>query len=161
MPTNDEKEDFKSISEEKTDIVDANSDDDDEEETQVEKQSSSCFARLVLLCDLDLLKDPIYLNLMIGMSLAVWAEINFSLLTPFILNDFQLNTHQIAHIMATIAATDIVFRFCAPFIADCLRAPAKLMYMMSLILLMASRTGTSQYSCLRTLMHICELFFQL
>ncbi|GLV37171.1 uncharacterized protein CBL_01999 [Carabus blaptoides fortunei] len=139
VPMNDEKDDYKSISEEKPGVIEVNSDND--EERKVEQQSSSCFARLVLLCDLDLLKDPIYLNLMIGMSLAVWAEINFSLLTPFILHDFQLNTHQIAQLMSTIAATDIVFRFCAPFISDCLRAPPKLMYMMSLILLILSRSA--------------------
>lgn len=97
--------------------------------------------RIIDFFDLDLLKDPIYLNLMFGMSLAIFAEINFSLLTPFILNDFNFPNSQIAQLMSTIASADIIFRFCAPFIAKYMNCSPRIMYMYSLVLLVVSRTG--------------------
>lgn len=106
-----------------------------------EQQKKSLLSRMAEIFDLDLLKDPIFLNLMIGMSLAVYAEINFSLLTPFILSDYHFETFQIASIMSTLATADIVFRFCAPFIANWLKFSPKLMYTISLGMLITSRTG--------------------
>lgn len=96
--------------------------------------------RVVLFFDLDLLTDMKYVSLMLGMSVAVFAEINFSLLTPFILNDFQFTTSQIAVVMSIIAIFDIIFRFISPFIGDHFKIPAKVMYMFSMVLLVCSRS---------------------
>uniref|UniRef100_A0A1B0CP54 Uncharacterized protein n=1 Tax=Lutzomyia longipalpis TaxID=7200 RepID=A0A1B0CP54_LUTLO len=45
--------------------------------------------RVAKFFDLDLLQDPIYVNMMLGMSIAIFAELNFSLFTPFILADMN------------------------------------------------------------------------
>ncbi|KAK9302693.1 hypothetical protein QLX08_005414 [Tetragonisca angustula] len=91
--------------------------------------------------DLDLLRDPIYVNIMLGMSVAIFAEINFSQLTPFFLMDMKISTNQIATVMSTIASVDLVFRTLAPFIGEWLHQPPRIMYLLSLCLLIISRTS--------------------
>lgn len=89
--------------------------------------------------DLKLLCDPIFVNIMIGMSLAIFAELNFSILTPFIMADFGLNTSQSATFLSVLSIADLVFRFFAPFIGDYLKKPPRKMYMLTLFLLIISR----------------------
>lgn len=91
--------------------------------------------------DLDLLRDPVYVNIMLGLSFAVFAEINFSLLTPFILGDRHFDTQEIATLVSMIAVADIIFRFLAPFIKKLFKQPVRVMYMFGLSLLIATRTG--------------------
>ncbi|CAD1470483.1 unnamed protein product, partial [Heterotrigona itama] len=83
--------------------------------------------------DLDLLRDPIYVNIMLGMSVAIFAEINFSQLTPFFLMDMKISTNQIATVMSTIASVDLVFRTLAPFIGEWLHQPPRIMYLLTLL----------------------------
>lgn len=94
---------------------------------------------IVNIFDLTLFKDPIYINIMIGMSLAIFAELNFSLLTPFILRDLTLNTSQTATFLSTLSVADLCFRFLAPFIGDYLNQPPRIMYCISLIMLIITR----------------------
>jgi predicted MFS family arabinose efflux permease len=78
---------------------------------------------------------------MIGIAIAVFAEINFSLLTPFLLNEFDYNTEQIATFMSTLAVVDIFCRFLSPFIGEYLKQPPRIMYMASLFMLIVARTS--------------------
>lgn len=89
--------------------------------------------------DLKLLCDPVFVNIMVGMSLAIFAELNFSILTPFIMADFGLNTSQSATFLSILSIADLVFRFFAPFIGDYLKKPPRKMYMLTLGLLIISR----------------------
>lgn len=89
--------------------------------------------------DLKLLCDPVFVNIMIGMSLAIFAELNFSILTPFIMADFGLSTSQSATFLSVLSIADLVFRFFAPFIGDYLKKPPRKMYMLTLFLLIISR----------------------
>ncbi|ETN67682.1 monocarboxylate transporter [Anopheles darlingi] len=95
--------------------------------------------KLIHFFDLTLLRDKVYLNMMLGMSIAVFAEINFSLLTPFILGDLGYGTLQIASIMSTLAVADLLFRFISPFVGDCLKLSPRTMYMFALTLLIVFR----------------------
>ncbi|KAG5332235.1 MOT9 protein, partial [Acromyrmex heyeri] len=95
--------------------------------------------RIADLYDFDLLRDPIYVNIMLGMSIAVFAEINFSMLTPFILADMGLTTAKIANIMSILAIADLISRGAAPYLGEWLRLSARMMYMLSLFLLIISR----------------------
>lgn len=96
--------------------------------------------KIVKFFDLDLLRDPIYVNLMLGMSIAIFAELNFSMLTPFILGDLNYSTVQIASIMSTLGVADIIFRFISPFIGDYFEKTPRTMYVYSLIMLILTRT---------------------
>jgi len=94
---------------------------------------------IVAFFDLGLLTDPLYVNLMLGMSLAICAELNFGLLVPFIMADRGFDTDHIAIIMSVIASLDIVFRFLAPFFSDYYKIQARDMYIIALIMLLTSR----------------------
>lgn len=77
---------------------------------------------------------------MFGIAIAIFAEINFSLLTPFILNELNYTTNQIATFMSTLATVDIFCRFTSPFIGDYFKQPARIMYMYALLMLIIMRT---------------------
>lgn len=106
-------------------------------------QSDSCccntFHWFVRFFDLDLLRDNIYLNIMIGMAISIFAEINFAILTPFILSDLKFNSDEIAIILFAMAIADLISRFCSPFIADKLNLSIRVSYLISLILLVLTR----------------------
>lgn len=115
-------------------------------DTQLSKQKkkkSSLLKRIgksiVKLFDLTLMKDPIFVNIVIGMSLAVFAELNFSILTPFIMADYDLTTHQIATFISVLSTADILFRFIAPYVSELFNKPVRIMYMWALLLLILSR----------------------
>lgn len=77
---------------------------------------------------------------MFGISLAVFSEINFSLLTPFILDEFNYSTKEIAIFMSSLASADILCRFISPFIGDYFKQPPRIMYMYALFMLIVTRT---------------------
>lgn len=105
----------------------------------LEPTSTSCCSWLVNFFDLTLFRDLVYVNIMLGMSFAIFAEINFSILTPFIFKDLSYTTPQIASFLSLIAVADIASRFCAPFVGDRMRQPPRIMYMMSMVLLISTR----------------------
>lgn len=79
--------------------------------------------------------------MMVGIAIAVFAEINFSLLTPFLLHEFHFNTEQIAVFMSTLAIVDIFSRFISPFVGDYFKQSPRLMYMYALSMLIMARTS--------------------
>lgn len=91
--------------------------------------------------DIKLLRDKVYLNIMVGVSLAGFAEFNFIVFTPLLLEEMHFGTVQICSVMSMIGSTDILFRFVAPFIGDYLNQPPRIMFMVTLILLIVSRMG--------------------
>ncbi|XP_014487669.1 PREDICTED: uncharacterized protein LOC106751305 isoform X2 [Dinoponera quadriceps] len=115
---------------------------DDDNDNNEKKSVVWRFLRwLASMYDLDLLRDPIYVNMMIGMSVAIFAEANFSLLTPFILADMNMSTPQIASAMSLIALSDLLSRGASPFLGEWLHQPARMMYLLSLCLLIISRSS--------------------
>ncbi|XP_055639974.1 uncharacterized protein LOC129777621 [Toxorhynchites rutilus septentrionalis] len=88
-----------------------------DEEIQENPTGFSFLQKIVIFFDLDLLKDYIYVNIMVGITLANFAELNFSILTPFVLGDFGLSKEQIALAMSLLGAMDILSRFAIPFLA--------------------------------------------
>lgn len=81
---------------------------------QEEKDDGCCcsvFKWFVQFFDLDLLRDNIYLNIMVGMAISIFAEINFAILTPFILSDLKFNSDEIAYILFVMAIADLISRY--------------------------------------------------
>uniref|UniRef100_A0AAG5DNB3 Major facilitator superfamily (MFS) profile domain-containing protein n=1 Tax=Anopheles atroparvus TaxID=41427 RepID=A0AAG5DNB3_ANOAO len=74
--------------------------------------------RIAIFFDLDLLRDCVYLNIMIGITLANFTELNFSILTPFVLADFGCSREQIAMAMSVLGVTDIACRCLIPLLAE-------------------------------------------
>ncbi|KAH9641901.1 hypothetical protein HF086_011651 [Spodoptera exigua] len=88
---------------------------EDEEEDEEEKLTFC--QKVALFFDLDLLKDYTFINLMLGITLANFNELNFSILTPFILGDYGKSKSEVALFMSLLAGVDICVRFCIPFVA--------------------------------------------
>ncbi|CAH1985839.1 unnamed protein product [Acanthoscelides obtectus] len=113
-------------------------------ELSVKKEQKTRWRRfldqVILFFDLNLLKDGEYCIIMIGISVAVFAEINFSVLTVFILNDYGMDTGQIAEFLSVVAAADITFRFLAPYIDHVLKQPPRTVYLLSLVALVIIRS---------------------
>ncbi|XP_071864045.1 uncharacterized protein isoform X1 [Bombus fervidus] len=85
----------------------------------VEETTKKTFLEaLIIFFDLDLLRDFIYVNIMLGITFANFAELNFSLLTPFILGERGFSKIEIATAMSLLASFDVVTRLTIPFIAD-------------------------------------------
>ncbi|XP_026469799.1 uncharacterized protein LOC113373739 [Ctenocephalides felis] len=97
--------------------------------------------KVVQFFDLKLLADPTYIVIMIGISTSIFSEMNFSMLTPFILGDMGLTRHEIAYVMSVIAISDIVTRFICPFIGDYFKQTPRMMFIHSLVILILTRTG--------------------
>lgn len=91
-------------------------------EEEIAYQKMGCIRRglhnVVVFFDLDLLRDLTYVNLMLGVTMGNFAELNFSLLTPFILADWGFEKPQIALAMSLLAGVDVSMRFFVPFIAS-------------------------------------------
>lgn len=101
--------------------------------------SKTFFQKFVEFFDLTLLNDPIFVNILFGISIAACAEINFSLLTPFILKDFNFDTAQIAAIMSVIGFSDVLFRFVSPFVGERFKKSPRIMYLGSLVMIILTR----------------------
>lgn len=89
--------------------------------------------------DLGLLKDPIYVNIMLGISIALFGEMNFSILMPFIMSDYGLSTSQIATFISVMAMADICSRFLAPYVSDVFKQSPRIMYLWNLIIVIFAR----------------------
>lgn len=100
-----------------------------------------CCAYTVDFFDLGLLSDPSTLNLLVGVSVASFAEMNFSIFVPFILAERGLDTANVANAMSVIAMANTVFRLLAPLLQALLGWSSKIMYILSLLLVVAGRTG--------------------
>ncbi|KAJ2950637.1 hypothetical protein O0L34_g8892 [Tuta absoluta] len=74
--------------------------------------------KIYLFFDLDLFKDFTFVNLMLGLTLVTFSEMNWSTLTPFILGDYGMSKQQVAFFMSLLAGVDICVRFCIPFVAN-------------------------------------------
>lgn len=112
-----------------------------DESVDNDKHSCLCsaFKWIVQFFDLDLLQDKIYVNIMVGMAISIFAEINFAILTPFILSDLKFDSDSIADILLVMAIADLITRFCCPFVADRFDISIRMSYLISLGLLVITR----------------------
>lgn len=86
------------------------------EEEHERRKKLPWYMKVVVFFDLDLLRDFTYVNLALGLTLINFVEINFAILTPFILSDFGFEKHQIALAMSLLGTFDLIIRFLIPLI---------------------------------------------
>ncbi|VEN42565.1 unnamed protein product [Callosobruchus maculatus] len=85
---------------------------------QTEAKDLSIWRKISIFFDFELFRDMVYVNIVLGMTMANFAEINFSILTPIILAEFSFPKYEIATFMSLLGLTDVVLRFTIPFVAD-------------------------------------------
>lgn len=95
---------------------------------------------IVKIFDLSLLADPIFTNILVGLSIDFFVEYTYIWLIPFTLMEGSLTVNQTATFMSVYAIADILFRFFAPFIGSIVKQPNRVMYIMSLVFVVVVRT---------------------
>lgn len=66
---------------------------------------------------------------------------NFTVLLPFLLFEYALTISEIAAFLSVLGAADILFRFLAPQVGDCLKQPARIMIILVLLVIIIARFG--------------------
>ncbi|KAJ9582379.1 hypothetical protein L9F63_003272, partial [Diploptera punctata] len=112
---------------------------------QTESRSAGFWSRIVDLMDLDLLCDPVFVNLALGLALVYTAGINFSLIFPFFLLDTAgLSRAQTALCMSVLACADISCRLLLPQVTDRIKAPSRIVFLIGAVSLAAVRSITAE-----------------
>lgn len=99
--------------------------------------------------DLDLLRNLTFVNLAIGMSVMMFGEMNFSVLTPLILSDFGYSDSQASMAMSLLACMDISVRFLAPLCLEKVKLDNRVLFAFGIVCIAIGRiivTMTSSYN---------------
>lgn len=89
--------------------------------------------------DLDLLRDFTFVNLAVGMTIMMFGEMNFSVLTPFILNSFGYTDKQISLVMSLLACMDISVRFLAPLALEKVKLDNRVLFAFGILCISVGR----------------------
>lgn len=119
-----------------------------EDDNGSEDENFTLWQKIKIFFDLDLMKDMTYLNIMFGLIIAHFTEMNFSVLTPFVLTDFGLEKSQIAFCMSILGITDILCRFSIPFVAGLIGFDNRTFYLIGIVNLAIGRIGEYFLNCL-------------
>lgn len=96
-------------------------------------------SKINALFDLDLLKDPRFVILIFGFSLVIFAETNFSILTPLMLAELNYTNAQIANFISLLSLLDIASRFLASHVERLLKLSVQAMCSLSLVATIVGR----------------------
>lgn len=111
------------------------------EPTKVQEQRKTHWQRIVKFMDFDLLKDPIYLNLVFGLSVFYVAEQNFKMVMPFFFKSIGYTTTDVALFLSVQAFTDVLARLILPPICDRLDVSKRTLFMSGIFFLGLCRSS--------------------
>ncbi|XP_034475416.1 uncharacterized protein LOC117782431 [Drosophila innubila] len=120
-----------------------------EEAEEEAKRKMTFRQKITKFFDLDLLRNLTFVNLVIGMSIMMFGEMNFSVLTPFILNSFGYSPQQCSVVMALLACMDISVRFLAPICLEKVKLDNRVLFAFGIICIAVGRvivTMTTSYN---------------
>lgn len=109
------------------------------------KKKETVWKKIVEFMDLDLLKDPIYLNLVFGLSIFYVAEQNFKMVTPFFFASIGYDKKNTALFLSVQALTDILARLILPPICDRVKITKRTLFMVGIFLVGISRSGNLKF----------------
>lgn len=110
-------------------------------ETDAPEERLSFCKRFINLLDLDILKDPIYLNILFGLSIFYVAEMNFKMVTPFFFANMGYSKTDVAYCLSVSAITDIAARIIIPPICDRLKIRKRLVFLVSIVFVGITRSS--------------------
>lgn len=116
---------------------------EEEQEEELRKNGLTLLQKVVVFFDLDLLKDVTFINLVVGMTIMIFGEVNFSVLTPFILNSFGYTDTQISIAMSLLAGIDIAVRFLAPFALERLKLTNSMSFAIGILAITIGRMAVT------------------
>ncbi|KAL7743830.1 hypothetical protein ACLKA6_000237 [Drosophila palustris] len=123
-----------------------------EDEIEKERRKKLPFyKKIVIFFDLDLLRDITYVNLAVGITLINFVEINFAILTPFILSDLGFKSDEIAFAMSLLGFFDLGIRFAIPFIITKFNASNRTFFVVGILGMCIGRAFLSMTTKFTTL----------
>ena len=96
---------------------------------------------LIDFLDLNLLKEPIYVNIVVGISLAQYSDIAFFSFQPLYLFELGYSKQDTAYIIAIGAAADLVSRIFLAASSVCIKIKARYVYLFGAMLTLFARFG--------------------
>ncbi|XP_017064893.1 uncharacterized protein LOC108103776 [Drosophila eugracilis] len=103
------------------------------------KKHMTFYQKVHKFFDLDLMRDFTFVNLAVGMSIMMFGEMNFSVLTPFILNSFGYDDKQISLVMSLLAIMDISVRFLAPLALEKVKLDNRVLFAFGILCIAVGR----------------------
>ncbi|XP_055379709.1 monocarboxylate transporter 12 [Condylostylus longicornis] len=101
---------------------------------KLEPRHNQILRKLIEAMDLELLKDPIFLSIIIGMSLIYTATQNFAMLFPYFLQySTGFSRKETAMCMSVLAFTDLSGRLIIPILSNKLRVPYRNVFLFGTI----------------------------
>ncbi|XP_055842644.1 monocarboxylate transporter 6-like [Episyrphus balteatus] len=101
---------------------------------------STIFEKIVVIFDLNLLKDFGYVNIVLGLTFMNIIQMNFHYLTPFILNEFGLSNNRIAAAMTVEAICAFITKFLIVFFVTRLKCDNKICLILGCLAMALGRT---------------------
>ncbi|XP_055837708.1 monocarboxylate transporter 12 [Episyrphus balteatus] len=122
------------------------------QDSKTKKLCDKIINRLVEAMDLELLRDPVFWSIIIGMGLVYTSTTNFTMLFPYFLqNSIGLNRSDTAMCMSVVAGADICCRLLLPFITDKLKIPYRNIFLFGTIGLLISRAALAESTSLTSI----------
>ncbi|KAL5278641.1 hypothetical protein ACFFRR_003336 [Megaselia abdita] len=106
---------------------------------KIEEEKIGFVKKFIKDLDLALLKDFTFVNILVGLTIIIFGELNFSILVPFILSDSGFEDHQISLAMSILGAVDITMRFVAPFVTQKLSLGNKTLFGIGILCISTGR----------------------
>jgi MCP family monocarboxylic acid transporter-like MFS transporter 14 len=130
----------------------------DEEEI---KKSQTCLEKFVALFDFYILLDPIFVHIMIGLSLAYTTSISFSTFFPlFLREDLDMTVIDASTCMSVLSLMDFIGRIVIPLITKRIDITHRTTFIVGSFLLAASRSILAiqtRYTMVIALSAVCGL----
>lgn len=142
----------KTISEVKIIKINDPSEESSKKQSKTKKLCDKIINRLVEAMDLELLKDPTFWSIIIGMALVYTSTTNFTMLFPYFLqNSIGLTRSDTAMCMSVVAGADICCRLLLPFITDKFQIPYRNIFLFGTIGLLISRSALAESTSLTSI----------
>ncbi|KAL5278644.1 hypothetical protein ACFFRR_003339 [Megaselia abdita] len=103
------------------------------------QKSQSFLKKFISDLDLPLLKDFTFVNLLFGLTIIIFGEVNFSALVPFILSDVGFDDGTISFAMSLMAIVDVLVRFTGPFVTQSFSFSDKFNFAIGVVIITAGR----------------------
>lgn len=97
--------------------------------------------RFIELMDVSMLKDPIYLNILFGLSIFYVAEMNFKMIIPFFFANLGYPKADVAFCLSITAISDIAARIVLPPICDRFQIKKRLIFFVSILFVGVTRSS--------------------
>lgn len=98
--------------------------------------------------DLELFRDPVYLNISFGLALSFTGDLSFVAIFPLILTNLAFDHSQITTIMTIFFASDLVARILLTVVSGVVAIRNRYLFLGATLLSAAFRIGNKIWKCL-------------